>query len=104
MDSEFKQTPEWEELFYKCINQALDCPALSLCYNNLITPEKIEDAAGNHVFDDYYPFWKITESEGHSLRAVFQRYSTRNNPNFKQYIQSLIDYAREWKISQSRLS
>lgn len=101
MNSEFKQTKEWEQLLQKCVNKARKCPAIALCSNRLITAEKIEDSAGNHVFDDYFEFWEITQNEGHQIRAVFQKYSVRRNPEFKEYIQDLIDdsYSYERKSS-----
>ena len=86
-----RASTEWELLFKKVIRKAKTCPALSLCSNYLITPERVEDAAGNHVFDDYPEFWGITKQEGHELRAHFQHYSVRRHSVFKQYIQDLID-------------
>lgn len=32
-----------------------------------------EDAAGNHVFDDHFELFGITENEGHQIRAYFQQ-------------------------------
>lgn len=93
--SDFKQDKEWEKLFQKVINKAQTCPAASLFSNASISAEKVEDAAGNHAFDDWPEFWEITEQEGHQIRSVFQYYSCRRIPEFKQYIQELIDTARE---------
>jgi len=87
----FKQSKEWEDLFKKVVSKARKCPAVDLCSNNLITPDSIDNAAGNHVFDDYYEFWGINENEGHSLRAVFQTNSIRIDSEFKKYIQDLLD-------------
>jgi len=89
--SNWKQSPEWEELFKKVINSAKSCPARSLFFSDSITSERIDSAAGNHVFDDHYEFWGITKQEGHNLRAVFQTYSIRRDEEFKKYIQELID-------------
>lgn len=101
MDS-WKQSPQWEELFQTVIIKAKECPAIALCFNDIITPEKVCDAAGNHVFDDYFYFWGISENEGHQIRAVFQRYSPRYDKNFKEYIQNLIDSSMELKYKKMR--
>lgn len=87
----FKQSKEWELLFKKVVGKAKRCPAIYLCSNNSITPEQIDNSAGNHIFDDYFEFWEISEKEGHSLRAVFQTFSIRRDPDFRKYIQDLID-------------
>lgn len=89
--SNWKQTPEWEKLFQTVINKAKTCPARSLFFSESITAERIDSAAGNHVFDDHYEFWGITKQEGHNLRAVFQTYSIRKDEDFKKYVQELID-------------
>ena len=99
----FKQSTEWEELFQTVIIKAKECPAITLCFNDIITAEKVEDAAGNHVFDDHFEFWGITETEGHQIRSVFQRYSTRKELGFKKYIQDLIDSSMELKYKKSRI-
>lgn len=103
MDSGWKQTTEWEDLFQDLIIKAKDCPALSLCENNNLTPSRIEDAAGNHVFDDYPEFWEITQAQGHEIRAVFQRFSVRKDQEFNKYIQKLIDSAYEKKWEKERI-
>lgn len=87
----FKQTKQWEEIFKKIVDKAMKCPAIQLCSNYLITPETIDNAAGNHVFDDNPNFWGITENEAHQIRAVFQTHSVRYNSEFKNYIQDLIN-------------
>jgi hypothetical protein len=102
MNEPWRQSPEWEELFQTCINKAKRCPANALCFNNLITAEKVDDAAGNHVFDDYPEFWEITENQGHQIRAVFQHYSVRNDPGFKKYITDLIDNSWEVELRKTR--
>jgi len=38
---------------------------------NLINAEKLEQAAGNHFFDDNYKDIGITEKEGHIIRTYF---------------------------------
>ena len=98
----FKQSLEWEELFQRVIIKAKDCPAIALCSNDHITADRIDDAAGNHVFDDYPEFWGITEQQGHQIRAVFQTQSVRRDPAFKEYIQNLIDTAMELKWREER--
>lgn len=100
--SNWKQSPEWEELFQTVIYRAKFCPAIALCNNDLITAEKVENAAGNHLFDDHYEFWGITKTEGHSIRAVFQYYSVRRDEGFRKYIQDLIDTATELKYKKER--
>lgn len=99
----WKQTKEWEDLFKGIIIKAKDWPAIALCSNNVITPEQIDSAAGNHVFDDYFVFWGISENDGHKIRSVFQTNSVRYNQNFKKYIQELIDSAMDLKYSKGRL-
>jgi hypothetical protein len=44
-----------------------------------ITAENLEDAAGNHFFDDSPDIYNITEFEGHKLRAFFQEGSDNYN-------------------------
>jgi hypothetical protein len=97
-----KQSKEWEELFQTVINKAKDCPAMALCFNNLITAEQVWNAAGNHVFDDHFEFWGITERQGHQLRGVFQIFSIRDE-DFQRYIQGLIDNSSELKYVKSRV-
>lgn len=81
----------FEELIKKVVRLARKSPALALCANSVITPEAIEDAAGNHTFDNYFEFWGITEDEGHRIRAYFQENSVRYNPQVRKYIEDLID-------------
>lgn len=102
MSEVWQQTPEWEEMFQSCINKAKRCPAITLCFNDYITPEKVEDAAGNHAFDDNPEFWGITKQQGHEIRAVFQYYSTRNDEGFKKYIQELISNSWEVELRKTR--
>lgn len=89
--SDFKQSKEWENLFQSAINKAKNSAFASIFASTTITAEKVEDAAGNHAFDDYPEQWGITEREGHEIRSVFQYFSTRRDPEFKKYIQDLID-------------
>lgn len=98
----FKQSKEWEQLFQSLINKAKSSPASSLFLSNSITAEKVEDAAGNHVFDDHFDYWKISEVEGHQIRSVFQYFSVRSSPEFKKYIQDLIDNSMELEWNKSR--
>lgn len=102
MNEYYRQSPEWEELFQTVINKAKSCPAIALCFNDYITAEKVEDAAGNHVFDDYYEFWGITENQGHQIRSVFQHYSVRRDEGFKKYINDLISDSREIELRKTR--
>jgi hypothetical protein len=54
----------------------------------------LEDAAGNHAFDDYPEVFGITENEGHQVRAFFQSSdSLRRNPEQLAYVQGLIAHA-----------
>lgn len=98
--SNWKQTSEWEELFQTIINKARTCPARSLYFSDSITAERIDSAAGNHVFDDHYEFWGITKQQGHEIRAVFQHFSIRKDPDFKNYIQQLIDNSMDISFKQ----
>lgn len=103
MTEHWRQSPEWEELFQTVINKAKRCPATALCFSNSITAEKVEDAAGNHVFDDHFYFWEITENQGHQLRSVFQHYSCRRDEGFKEYITDLIDDSGEAELRKTRI-
>jgi hypothetical protein len=103
MQEPWRQSPQWETLFQGVINKAKRCPAIALCFSDTITAQKVEDAAGNHVFDDYFEFWQITEQEGHQIRAVFQHYSTRRDEGFKKYITDLIDNSFELELQKTRL-
>lgn len=71
MNEHWRQSPEWEELFQTVINKAKRCPATALCFSNSITAEKVEDAAGNHVFDDHFDFWEISENQGTNCVRFF---------------------------------
>lgn len=103
MNENWRQSPEWEELFQTVINKAKSCPATALCFSNSITADKVEDAAGNHVFDDYFEFWGITENQGHQIRSVFQYYSSRRDEGFKKYITDLIDNSWEVELRKNRI-
>lgn len=100
--SHWKQSKEWEILFQECIIKAKKCPAIQLCSNNYITAKQIDNAAGNHVFDDNPEYWGITENQGHQIRSVFQHISTSSNEEFRNYIQDLIDNAMELEYSRLR--
>lgn len=54
-------------------------------------PYQFDDAAGNHVFDDFPEIFGLTEDEGHQVRHFFQSQSkgTRYNPHLFEYIQDL---------------
>lgn len=100
--SHWKQSKEWETLFQECIVKAKMCPAIHLCSNNYITAKQVDNAAGNHVFDDYPEYWGITKTQGHEIRAVFQHNSTSSNEEFRNYIQELIDSAMELEYAKTR--
>jgi hypothetical protein len=52
----------------------------------------LEDAAGNHAFDDYPEIFGISEEEGHQIRSFFQQArGCRYDDSFRAYVQSLID-------------
>jgi len=53
-----------------------------------ITYRTLENAAGNHLFDDHPEFFDITEREGSIIRATFQE-SAFLKDNWKQ---NLIDW------------
>lgn len=52
----------------------------------VITAEFLEQAAGNHLFDDDYEKLGITEDEGHKIRVYFQ--STAHT-NGEEYVSKL---------------
>ena len=90
----FEKAPvEIEGLIKKGVMVALRSALRSLYNNDIITPERLEDAAGNHLFDDHFGLFGITENEGHQIRSYFQHYSCRRSEEFKKYIQKLIDEA-----------
>lgn len=61
----------------------------------------LEDAAGNHAFDDYPEWFDITEDDGHKIRGFFQHYSLRNNKEQEAYIQSLCDSASDGNLGDN---
>lgn len=50
----------------------------------------LEDAAGNHAFDDYPEAFGITEQEGHQIRAYFQQRGCRYDDAHRDQINALI--------------
>lgn len=97
LDQDIYVSIELEELFKKVIRMVKVDPGLK---NYLEFNEKykenyksLEDAAGNHAFDDYPEMFNITKQEGHEIRAFFQRYSPRKYPELRAYLQKLIETA-----------
>ena len=55
---------------------------------------RLEQAAGNHAFDDHYEDFGITEDDGHKIRAFFQ--GMHSSPlEFRTMVDSWIDEALE---------
>jgi hypothetical protein len=59
-------------------------PKTSGLSNKVINVENLEDVAGNHLFDDFYRYFEITQKEGHYIRAFFQEGAVKNNYDFVQ--------------------
>jgi hypothetical protein len=53
-----------------------------------LTTSRLENAAGNHAFDDHPEVFGITEHEGHCIRAYCQQNSGQE---FRDYVQSVIN-------------
>lgn len=88
---------ELEALIKKVVRVAKTDPKADE-YVGLRSPYKekseiLEDAAGNHAFDDHPEVFGITENEGHDIRAFFQRYSCRRDEELKQHIDRIIEEA-----------
>ena len=56
-----------------------------------VDAKQLENAAGNHAFDDHPEAFGIGVDEGHHIRAYFQENGGSQNVEFRDYIQSLID-------------
>lgn len=51
----------------------------------------LEDAAGNHAFDDYPELFNLTEHEGHQIRAYFQTKGCRYDDAHKDEVNGWLD-------------
>ena len=94
LDENIHVSLELEELLKKVVRMAKNDPGLKtyLEFNEKYKEnyKSLEDAAGNHAFDDYPDMFNITKQEGHTIRGFFQTYSPRKYPELKDYLQKLI--------------
>jgi hypothetical protein len=94
----FKANSEIEELIRKVALVSHNNSAVKPYWDVDTTYHKykayaLEDAAGNHAFDDYPEIWGITKHEGHCLRAFFQSgLGCRNNTELRDYVESLLHF------------
>jgi len=64
-------------IFYKIYEDSQSRAKYEICAGGLPTGEinyfRMDNASGNHAFDDYPELFNITEHEGHHIRAAFQQ-------------------------------